>query len=227
MSLAGSALAVAAVLLAVLSLLVFLPTKVKASVRGGGGSLVSDILIKPSVLPCYIRLPKIPNLGLREKSGVPLREKDCERQPGEQGGPVPALPRVLSGAAEISRLYPAARDGLASLIKEIRFTRLRIRARAGTGDACETAMLCGTLNAVCGLLLSCAARHGVSFTERPCARFSPVFDSPCFDLALETEVSFSVFGVMKAVWRFTKAKSRLNRRGPASKSALFQKSVEY
>ena len=161
--------------------------------------------------------------ALKMLMAVPQRVLRDAPAPGSQSR---ALREVSSALSGFRRVYPSLREGIAVLAKTIRVVRLRVRAAIGTGDAYETAMLCGGLNAAFGLMLSIARRSGLRFSERPSTRFIPVFEAAHLDFAADLETSFTIAGILKAGLALRKTAASAEPR-PRTERLCSQKTVEY
>jgi hypothetical protein len=226
-------------LLAMLISLALFPVRVRVYARFDG-DLEYRTWVKPPLWPWYIRGPNFmrwmtgrDNRGgggtqartsaQNANGGAPESHSGDAPAPGSQAGP---LERVSSALSGFRRVYPSLREGIAVLAKTIRVVRLRVRAAIGTGDAYETAMLCGGLNAAFGLMLSIARRSGLRFSERPSTRFIPVFEAAHLDFAADLETSFTIAGILKAGLALRKTAASAEPR-PRTERLCSQKTVEY
>jgi|GEM_PF-1217220 len=231
-------------LLAVLVLLslagLFLPVRVRVRANGGPGDLSLKVSVKPPLLPLYIPLPGLSGtIGkrLRRSAGDAVREDAAsqDERPDEtrddkpdesDGGITGALGRARRTLAAARSRYPDIKEALTLIIKAVTFEKITIIARTGTGDAYETAMLCGAVNAFAGIGLSIARRSGAHFREKPQIRVDPVFDDACFYLYADIETSFTL---ARTSYVAGKAMRLLRTRGPARGRLTLssRKSVEY
>lgn len=94
-----------------------------------------------------------------------------------------------SALATFREVYPKAREAFGYALSGIKIEEFRLKARLGTGDAFEAAMLIGALRSVAGIALSLVSHAGLKFGDRPQVDINPVFDSPYLAIDLRCAVS--------------------------------------
>lgn len=215
----------------------FLPFRVRVRARRDQGQFSLEASVRPPLMPIYVALPRLQGAGFRL-----LARGDAD---SGAGGKSPAHPEGGNGGDEgdqektaLLRTIDVLRDSLSGARGALRHTRdvvaLVFRvftfekvegvSRAGTGDAYETAMLCGALNALVGIGLSMARRAGARFREKPKLKICPEFDEPCFAFCAQVEVSFTLW---RASYLAGKILRLLWTRSRGDLALSSQKSVEY
>jgi hypothetical protein len=179
---------------------VFLPVRVRVRADGRPGDFVLRVWVKPPLWPLHISMPKFGGTtGKKVRKNPPggAHRKASGQAAGPESGdnregriPTGSLRRVYEALAAARRSYPDVKEALFLILGAVTFERVRITGRAGTGDAYEAAMLCGSLNALAGIALCVARRSGARFRRKPFIRVDPVFESAHFSFSADIETSF-------------------------------------
>ncbi|NLA59686.1 MAG: DUF2953 domain-containing protein, partial [Firmicutes bacterium] len=136
------------------------------------------------------------------------------------------LKRMRNALAVAQGRYSDFREAITLILRAVTFDKVRIIAKAGTGDAYETAMLCGAINALAGIGLSVARRQGTRFRKKPLVRVDPVFEGACFFFSIDLETSFALARASYVAGKVTRALWAI-RPTKESLALSSQKSVEY
>lgn len=167
-----------------------LPVRVKVQAAGSLQGLSVKVWVKPPFWPWYLRkslrIPKV-----KKRTGKDAGGRDTAPQPHDDAGPK-ILRRVREGIASIQSAYPGLREGLSLAMEGMTFESVRLVGSAGTGEAADTAILCGTVNMLAGVFLSVAQRKGARFRRKPLIRVHPVFTEVHFSILAEVETSFTL-----------------------------------
>jgi hypothetical protein len=144
-------------------------------------------------LPLIPRLFALPDLLARKKRETAAEPEQPEpaSSDDEEGddGFWSRLPEIRRTFEMLMSQYPKI-AGLASYAARAASVRkFRVSARVGTGDAYETALLVGALNAGAGVAVGLARRVGIRFTTRPFVRILPVYDRAAASAEISVIVS--------------------------------------
>ncbi len=188
-------LAVLALLVVFIALFVVIPLKVRMKVRVSLDGAEVNLSLKPPLVGRFISLPGVSRKG---------RAKGDSQDSGASvpaGGDLGGLGPELEALAEKVRLtvqtvrdfIPKIQEVVSRASCAITLERIHLAGHVSTGDAFQTALLAGGLNALFGLAFSVARKKGVRFTERPVGLMSPVYGRAHLDIRADIIVSASVW----------------------------------
>ena len=221
----------------------FLPVRVRFRAAGRPGDFALRVSVRLPLLPVYLPLPRASGVigkRLSADTGAALRpsllrqdeRRDERRGEGRAGGDnrerralTETLKRMRNALAVAQGRYSDFR-AITLILRAVTFDKVRIIAKAGTGDAYETAMLCGAINALAGIGLSVARRQGTRFRKKPLVRVDPVFEGACFFFSIDLETSFTLARASYVAGKVTRALWAI-RPTKESLALSSQKSVEY
>jgi hypothetical protein len=234
----------------------FLPVRVRFRAAGRPGDFALRVSVRLPLLPVYLPLPRASGVigkRLSADTGAALRpsllrqderrderrgegqdeKRDERRDEGRAGGDnrerrtlTETLKRMRNALAVAQGCYSDFREAITLILRAVTFDKVRIIAKAGTGDAYETAMLCGAINALAGIGLSVARRQGTRFRKKPLVRVDPVFEGACFFFSIDLETSFTLARASYVAGKVTRALWAI-RPTKESLALSSQKSVEY
>lgn len=234
----------------------FLPVRVRFRAAGRPGDFALRVSVRLPLLPVYLPLPRASGVigkRLSADTGAALRpsllrqderrderrgegqdeKRDERRDEGRAGGDnrerralTETLKRMRNASAVAQGRYSDFREAITLILRAVTFDKVRIIAKAGTGDAYETAMLCGAINALAGIGLSVARRQGTRFRKKPLVRVDPVFEGACFFFSIDLETSFTLARASYVAGKVTRALWAI-RPTKESLALSSQKSVEY
>jgi len=218
------------VLILAFVLIIVLPTRLRIRCTFKKGRLDYSVSVRIPLMPWYIRVPDIgdrpkpPGGGLRARDRLPGDDRPQE-DGGEKPGVRALLDSIRAGYDMFQSVRPQIAAAVSRVLSAIVIRNFELCVLAGTGDAAETALVCGGLQSALGVALAFLCRKGLKFESRPRVAVRPRFNETLLDLELRAEVSARSFPIILASLAIYRRfqKSNLTSRRPVSRAGR----VEY
>ncbi len=213
-----------------------LPVRVKVRAAGGLKELSVNVWVKPPLWPWYlrtsVRIPKVKKQSGKEAGGgastaAPREDAVPKERPERAAGRderslSESLRRARDGIASFKNAYPDVKEALSLAMEAATFESVKLTGKVGTGEASDTAILCGTINMLAGVFVSVAQRKGTRFRRKPLIRVDPVFSGVHLSFLAEVETSFTLARVLYVSGKMTRY-LKTARAGEKRERAIFSR----